>query len=113
MFDWPLLSVLIFLPFIGSLVILFIKDEENSSNNIKWAALWISLATFLISCLVWFLFDSSIGDYQFSEKYNWFNDFKFYYHVGIDGISLFMILLSTFLTPFCILASWHSIKKKN
>ncbi len=112
MFDWPLLSVLIFLPFIGSLVILFIKDEENSSNNIKWAALWISLATFLISCLVWFLFDSSIGDYQFSEKYNWFNDFKFYYHVGIDGISLFMILLSTFLTPFCILASWHSIKKR-
>ena len=102
MFDWPIVSVAIFLPLLGSLIILFIKDEENSSNNIKWAALLTSLGTFILSCLIWFLFDSSIGTYQLIEKYKWFDDFNFNYHVGVDGISLFMILLSTFLTPFCI-----------
>ena len=112
MFEWPLLSVTIFLPFVGSLIILFIKEDETSSNNIKWAAFSTSLGTFILSCLIWFLFDSSIETYQFSEKHKWFDDFNFNYHVGVDGISLFMILLSTFLTPFCILASWKSITKK-
>ena len=112
MFDWPIVSVTIFLPLLGSLIILFIKDEENSSNNIKWAALLTSLGTFILSCLIWFLFDSSIGTYQLIEKYKWFDDFNFNYHVGVDGISLFMILLSTFLTPFCILASWQNINKR-
>tara|TARA_B100000579_G_scaffold435726_1_gene459725 strand:+ start:1868 stop:3352 length:1485 start_codon:yes stop_codon:yes gene_type:complete len=110
MLDWPLLSVTIFLPLIGSIIILFIKDDEKSSNNIKWAALWTSLGTFALSCLIWIFFDSSYSSYQFVEKYRWFSDFNFYYYVGVDGISLFMILLSTFLTPFCILASWTSIK---
>jgi len=112
MFAWPLISFTIFLPTIGSLIILFIKDEEKSLNNIKLAALFTSLGTFILSCLIWFIFDSSINSYQLIEKYRWFNDFNFYYHVGVDGISLFMILLSTFLTPFCILASWKSIKKR-
>ena len=112
MLDWPIISVTIFLPLLGSLIILFIKDDETSSSNIKWAALLTSLGTFILSCLIWFLFDPSIGTYQLSEKHKWFDDFNFNYHVGVDGISLFMILLSTFLTPFCILASWNSITKK-
>ena len=112
MFDWPIVSVTIFLPLLGSLIILFIKDEETSSSNVKWAALFTSSGTFILSCLIWFLFDPSIGTYQLSEKHKWFDDFNFNYHVGVDGISLFMILLSTFLTPFCILASWRSITKK-
>jgi len=112
MLDWPIVSVTIFLPLLGSLIILFIKDDETSSSNIKWAALFTSLGTFILSCLIWFLFDSSIGTYQLIEKHKWFDDFNFNYHVGVDGISLFMILLSTFLTPFCILASWKSITKK-
>ena len=112
MFEWPILSVTIFLPLLGSLIILFIKEEEISSNNIKWAALFTSLGTFILSCIIWFVFDSSIETYQLSEKHKLFDDFNFNYHVGVDGISLFMILLSTFLTPFCILASWKSITKK-
>ncbi len=112
MLDWPIVSVTIFLPLLGSLIILFIKDDETSSSNIKWAALFTSLGTFILSCLIWFLFDSSIGTYQLIEKHKWFDDFNFNYHVGVDGVSLFMILLSTFLTPFCILASWKSITKK-
>ncbi|PPR44595.1 MAG: NADH-quinone oxidoreductase subunit M [Alphaproteobacteria bacterium MarineAlpha5_Bin6] len=112
MFIWPLLSVTIFLPLFGSIVILLIREDEKSSNNIKWAALCTSIGTFILSCLIWLFFDSSISSYQLVEKYKWFDDFNFYYHIGVDGISLFMILLSTFLTPFCILASWDSIKKR-
>ena len=112
MIEWPILSYTIFLPFVGSLIILLIKENEESSSNIKWAALLTSLGTFILSCFIWFFFDSSTANYQLSEKYHWFSDFNFYYHVGVDGISLFMILLSTFLTPLCILASWESITKR-
>ena len=93
MFEWPLISVTIFLPLLGSLIIIFIKNEETSVSNIKWAALLTSLGTFILSCLIWFLFDPSIGTYQLIEKHKWFDDFNFNYHVGVDGISLFMILL--------------------
>ena len=112
MIDWPIISATIFLPLIGSLIIFLIKEDETTSNNIKWAALWTSIGTFVLSCLIWFQFDHSTSQYQLVEKYQWFSDFNFYYHVGVDGISLFMILLSTFLTPFCILASWENIKKR-
>ena len=112
MTDIPLLSLTIFLPLIGALVIMLIKEEESSVINIKKVALWTSIGAFLLSLLIWLQFDSSNPGYQFEEKFKWFNEFNFYYHVGIDGISLFMVILSTFLTPLCILASWESIKKR-
>jgi len=110
MTDWPLLSVIIFLPLVGSLIILLIKEDSINSINIKWAALWTSIGTFLLSCLLWIQFDYDNNSYQFVEKIRWFDDLNFNYHIGVDGISLFMILLSTFLTPLCVLASWKNIK---
>ena len=110
MTDIPILSITIFLPLLGAIVILLIKDDENSENNIKKVALWTSVGVFLLSLLIWLQFDNSNSGYQFEEKFRWFNDFNFYYHIGIDGISLFMVILSTFLTPLCILASWESVK---
>ena len=112
MTDIPLLSLTIFLPLLGALVILLIKEDENSVNNIKKVALWTSVGVFLLSLLIWLQFDSTNAGYQFEEKFRWFNDFNFYYHIGIDGISLFMVILSTFLTPLCILASWENVKKR-
>ena len=112
MTDIPLLSLTIFLPLLGALVILLIKEDESSLNNIKKVALWTSVGVFLLSLLIWLQFDNNNGGYQFQEKFRWFNDFNFYYHIGIDGISLFMVILSTFLTPLCILASWESVKKR-
>ena len=112
MIDWPLVSVIIFLPLIGALIILFIKEDELTSINIKWAALFTTLGTFILSLILWLQFDYLNPSYQFQEKFRWFSDFNFYYHIGIDGISLFMVILSTFLTPLCILASWESIKKR-
>ena len=110
MTDIPLLSLIIFLPLLGSLVILLIKEDESSLANIRKVALWTSIGVFLLSLLMWLQFDNSKAGYQFQEKIRWFSDFNFYYHIGIDGISLFMVILSTFLTPLCILASWESIK---
>ena len=112
MTDWPLLSVIIFLPLIGGLIILIIKEDSIGSINIRWAAFWTSIGTFILSCLLWLQFDSSKQSYQFVEKISWFDDFNFNYHIGVDGISLFMIILSSFLTPLCILASWKSIQKR-
>ena len=112
MTDIPILSLTIFLPLLGAVVILLIKDDENSINNIKKVALLTSVGVFLLSLFIWLQFDNSNPGYQFQEKFRWFNDFNFYYHIGIDGISLFMVILSTFLTPLCILASWESIKKR-
>jgi len=112
MTDIPLLSLTIFLPLLGGIVIILIKEDESSLNNIKKVALWTSVGVFLLSLLIWLQFDNSNPGYQFQEKFRWFNDFNFYYHVGVDGISLFMVILSTFLTPLCILASWESIKKR-
>jgi len=112
MTDIPLLSLTIFLPLLGALVILLIKEDENSLSNIKKVALWTSIGVFLLSLFIWIQFDSKNAGYQFVEKFSWFNDFNFYYHIGIDGISLFMVILSTFLTPLCILASWDSITKR-
>ena len=112
MINWPLLSVIIFLPLIGSVIILFIKEDDVTSNNIKWSAFLTSIGTFILSLTLWFQFDYSNPSYQFEEKFRWFDDFNFHYHIGVDGISLFMILLSTFLTPICILASWSNVKKR-
>ena len=112
MINWPLLSVIIFLPLIGSIIILFIKEDDVTSNNIKWSAFLTSIGTFILSLTLWFQFDYLNPSYQFEEKFRWFDDFNFHYHIGVDGISLFMILLSTFLTPICILASWSNVKKR-
>ena len=74
MSSWPLLSVIIFLPLIGGLIIIFIKDDQNSSKNIRLAALSTSLFTFLLSCIVWLQFDYFNSSYQFVEKITWFNE---------------------------------------
>ena len=112
MASWPLLSAIIFMPFVGGIIILFIKEDENTANNIKWSAFLTSIGVFILSLILWLQFDYSNPSYQFEEKFRWFADFNFFYHIGVDGISLFMILLSTFLVPICILASWNNIKIK-
>lgn len=108
--DLPLLSVIIFLPLIGSLFILLMKGEETTvATNARYVALWTSFLTFTLSLLLWYNFEVGQISYQFVENTRWLKDLGIRYHLGIDGISLFFILLTTFLTPLCILASWESI----
>mgnify|MGYP001176251488 CR=1 FL=1 len=74
MIDWPLLTVIIFLPFLGGIIILFIKEDELTSNNIKWSALLTSIGTFILSLILWLQFDYTNPSYQFEEKFRWFDD---------------------------------------
>ena len=108
--DLPLLSLTTFLPTIGALFILTIRgDEETVARNARYAALWVSLATFVVSLLIWFGFDATTADFQFVERREWLPTFGIAYHLGVDGISVFFVLLVTLLTPLCILASWEVI----
>jgi len=113
MTDFPILSLTIFLPLIGALFILAIRgDEETVARNARYGALWVSLATFLLSLILWLRFDPTTAEFQFEENVAWLPTFDISYRLGIDGISLFFVLLSTFLTPICILASWKAITVK-
>lgn len=81
-------------------------DVDTVARNARNVALWTSTITFLLSLLLWVDFEPGQPGFQFEEKATWIADFNITYHLGIDGISLFFVLLSTFLTPICVLASW-------
>jgi NADH-quinone oxidoreductase subunit M len=106
------LSVVTFTPLVGALFILLVVrgSEEEVARNSRWAALWVSLFTFFESLYLWINFDRASPDFQFVELVPWIPTYNISYHMGVDGISLFFVLLSTFLTPLCVLASWEAIK---
>ncbi len=107
MFPW--LSVITFLPLVGALFIAIISGEKNIVNrNARYVALWTTLGTFLTSVFMLASFDPSIADFQFEEKREWLGD-NITYHLGVDGISVLFIILTTFLMPICVVASWESI----
>jgi NADH-quinone oxidoreductase subunit M len=110
MFDWPLLTILTLLPTVGAVFIFVIRGEDELvARNARNVALWTSLITFVLSLVLWIGFDTSTAAFQFEERRPWIAD-GITYHMGIDGISLMFILLTTLLTPLAILASWESIK---
>ena len=111
MSEWPLLSLVIFLPLAGAGFILLIRGEpEVVAQNARSVALWTASITFLLSLLIWANFDPSIGGFQLVERREWFAGFNISYHVGIDGISLFLVLLSTLTTLVCVVISWESVQ---
>jgi NADH-quinone oxidoreductase subunit M len=113
MSNWPILSLVTFLPLVGALFCLVVQGpKEAVDRNCRSAALITSLVTFLISLLLWVRFDSTKAGFQFEEKLAWVPELNIGYHMGIDGISLFFVLLSTLLTPICILASWESVQTR-
>ncbi len=116
MYDMPLLSIVTFLPLVGALMILPITmgDKEGESElakrNVRNVALFTTIVTFLISLLIWVEFDNSVAGFQMEENVAWIGPFMSY-HLGVDGISMLFVILTTFLMPFAILASWQSITK--
>ncbi len=112
MTDWPILSVVTFLPLVGALFILVVRgDDEVAARNARWVALWTTLVTFVVSLLLLPGFDPAAPGFQFVEKKAWLGDIAAY-HMGVDGISLPFVILTTFLMPFAILASWESVHKR-
>jgi len=108
--DFPLLSLVTFLPLVGVLFILFIRgDAEVVAQNARAVALWTSLVTFALSLLIWVRFDPTQAGFQMVEEAEWIPSLGIGYRLGVDGISLFFVLLSTLLTPICVLASWRSV----
>lgn len=109
MSDWPILSTVTFLPLIGVVLILFTRDDNEAGlRNIRNVALLTTLFTFIVSLFVWLKFDPSNPGFQMIEEHPWMGT-GVSYHLGVDGISILFILLTTVLMPLCILASWEAI----
>ena len=110
---FPLLSLITWLPMVGVLIILTVRgDEKTIASNARWTALWTSSIVFLVSLVIWVKFDRTDAGFQFVENVSWLPEYKVGYKMGVDGISVLFVLLSTVLTPICILASWESIQTK-
>ncbi|MGH1405151.1 MAG: NADH-quinone oxidoreductase subunit M [Rhodomicrobiaceae bacterium] len=112
MTDWPILSAVTFLPLIGAAFIFLIRGEtEGAQQNARYVALWTTVITFLISLLIWVDFNNATADFQFVERHDWLGG-AFNYYMGVDGISMLFVILTTFLMPICIIASWDSIQNR-
>jgi len=111
MTSWPILSVVTFLPIAGALFITFLRDDEAGARNTRWVALWTTLITFAISLILVWRFDLASADFQFLEKRPWLGG-AITYAMGVDGISLPFVILTTALMPISILASWTAIQTR-
>ena len=111
MASWPVLSVTTFLPLVGVLFIILMRQDEAGFRNARWTALWTTLITFGVSLVLVWRFDPSSPEFQFVEKLPWIAGYGTY-HMGVDGISLPLIILTTAIMPLCIGASWRAIKAR-
>ena len=109
--NFPILSSLILLPSIGALFILFTRSSNEKYQSCKYVALFISLANFLLSLYLWYIFDKTSIEFQFLEDREWLVGF-INYKVGVDGISILFIILTTFITPICIISVNATVKKR-
>jgi NADH-quinone oxidoreductase subunit M len=108
--DWPILSIIIWLPIIGGLLVL--GSGDKAPNVSRWLALFVSIATFLLSLPLWSGFDSSTASMQFVEKAAWIPAYDIHYYLGVDGISMPLIILTTFITVLVVIAGWEVIQYK-
>jgi len=108
--NFPILSSLILLPTIGALFIFFSKTNKTKYQSSKYVALFVSFANFLLSLYLWFLFDATTYEFQFVENHEWIRGF-INYKVGVDGISILFIILTTLIAPLCIISVNTTIKK--
>jgi NADH-quinone oxidoreductase subunit M len=113
MSHYPILSLLTFLPLVGVIIILITRGEpEIVDRNARAVALWTGCTVFVLSLFIWFNFDTSTAAFQFVEEAQWMPAFGIAYKMGVDGISMPFVLLSTLLTPICVLASWECIQAR-
>ncbi|SDU12128.1 NADH-quinone oxidoreductase subunit M [Stappia sp. ES.058] len=112
MSNWPLLSITTFLPLVGVFFILLVRGEDvGAKDNMRRVALITTVFTFLVSLFIWGGFDPQNPGFQFEESSDWLGG-EIGYRMGVDGISMLFVILTTFLMPFCILASWNSVQMR-
>ena len=106
----PILTLLIFFPLVGVIFLLFV-DRKNH-KVLKGVTLGVSLAEFIFSLPLWFRFDNATAGMRFVERYDWSPTYGISYYLGVDGFSILLIMLTTFLTPMCVLATWEDIQDR-
>jgi NADH-quinone oxidoreductase subunit M len=112
MASWPILSLTTFLPLVGALFILMLRGEDEAAKrNARWVALWTTFVTLAVSLIAVWKFDPALPEFQLVEKHTWLGGFGTY-HMGVDGISLPFVILTTALMPICIVASWVTIEMR-
>ncbi|TCM57536.1 NADH dehydrogenase subunit M [Rhizobium sp. PP-F2F-G48] len=112
MTDWPILSAVTFLPLVGVVLLLLMRDDSAAGRrNVLNISLATTVVTFLLSLFIWAGFDNANPGFQMVEQHAWLGT-GISYHLGVDGISMLFVILTTFLMPFCVLASWHAIEKR-
>ena len=109
--DWPLLSLTVWLPILGGIAVL-LSGDKGDANGVRRLALVISVATFILSLGLYTGFNTGTAEMQFVERYEWISAFNIYYHFGVDGISMPLIILTTFTMILVIIAAWEVIQKK-
>ena len=110
--DWPILTTIILLPVVGAFFLAILRgNDEAADRNARWIALWTTLVTFAVSLVLLVQFDPTNSGFQFVEHHPWLSN-KITYYVGVDGLSLPFVILTTFLLPISILASWTSITER-
>src|SRR5436190_7146176 len=111
MTGWPILSVVTFLPLVGAILIVIVRGEDESARrNIYWIALWTTLVTFILSLFIWTGFNPAEPGFQMVERHQWLGT-TITYAMGVDGISMLFVILTTFLMPICIVASRLSVSR--
>jgi NADH-quinone oxidoreductase subunit M len=109
---FPILTSLVALPIVGAVLLLFVPDDGRNEKTIRSIALIVSVLVFAETLLLWSRFNSGSADFQFVERYAWIPAFGISYFVGVDGISLLLVVLTGFLTPLALLSSWESVHKR-
>ena len=112
MTHFPILTSLVALPIAGALVLLFVPNDEHNDRTTRAVALVVSLLVFAETLLLWYHFNAASAEFQFTERYAWIPAFGISYFVGVDGISLLLVVLTGFLTPIALLGSWESVHKR-
>jgi len=111
--NFPILSSLIVVPLVGAVLLLLIGNrDEQRAGLIRQIALVWSLVVFVLTLVLWAKFDARSADFQMVERISWIPAFGIDYYIGVDGISLLLVVLTGFLTPIALLSSWHSVEKK-
>src|SRR5438477_10746967 len=109
--NFPILTSLIVLPIVGAILLLFVKDDERHRTMLQAGALGVTVLVFLETLLLFARFDPALADFQFVERHAWIPAFGITYFVGVDGISLLLLVLTGLLTPLALLGSWESVHK--
>jgi NADH-quinone oxidoreductase subunit M len=109
---FPILTAILVTPVIGAILLLFLRDDERSAGTVRSVALIVSTLVFALTLLLWNRFDPAQADFQFTERHAWIPAFGISYAIGVDGISLFLVVLTAFLTPLALLGSWESVHRR-